>query len=171
MRNHCKAPIFLSRYYSVWDFTTCFSFCDLYFTTILIWLVTSVFTIRVQMSLHSSEYRRQSYGERTQKSRTIFIFYKYWSGCSSSRQLVILFWSCVEACSRNRTHTSIGIWILGWNRLYDWVLGIIFYQSWTRSGQGSDIFTEISLKLPVNRTVGKRSFDDGESQNRSQNPL
>ena len=139
-RNYCKERIFLSRYYSVWDFTTCFSFCDLYFTTILIWLVTSVFTIRVQMTVHDFN-PILSVSGRTPKSWTIFIFYKYWSGCPSSCQLVILFWSCAETSSRNRTNTSIGIWILGWNCLYNWVLGFILYQSRTCSGQGSHIFS------------------------------
>ena len=34
-------------------------------------------------------------------------------------------WSRDETCRSNWTYTSICFWILGWNRLYNWIKGII----------------------------------------------
>ena len=88
-------------------------------------------------------------GLEPKDSWTIFIFHKYWFGCSSGRQLVILSWSRDETCSRNRTNTSICFWILGRDRLYNWILGTVSYQSRSRSGPGSPILPTILLTFTI----------------------
>ena len=50
VKNFNKERISSLPYFSVWDFTTCFSFFDRYFMTILIWLAMLVFTMRVHIS-------------------------------------------------------------------------------------------------------------------------
>ena len=49
MKNFSKERISSLLFFSVWGFTTCFSFFDRYFMTILIWLAMLVFTIRVHI--------------------------------------------------------------------------------------------------------------------------
>ena len=92
-------------------------------------------------------------------SWAIFIFHKYWSGGSSGRQLVILSWSRDETCPRNWTYTSICFWILGWNRLYNWILGIISHQSRSRTGQWFTIVLTIIRTIMPRYVTHCKTFD------------